>query len=127
MSNFIESLLPPVVLGLLGYYAITRLLGTSGDLGNAFSQWLQTNTQTAGGALTGPNIGITGLRNLLQGNGLTFTFVGVPSTPAGNLPSNWTWQGPNNTMIGLPAGMTFADFCAVSSNSPMCQPGYWGL
>jgi hypothetical protein len=50
----------------------------------------------------------------------------VPTTPMNYLPSNWTWKLPvqdpgwGPTMLGLPAGMTPAAFCAGSPGSPIC-------
>lgn len=56
----------------------------------------------------------TAVRGILEGWGVPE----VPPTPAGYLPSNWTWVQPGTqdqpVYVGLPAGMTMRDFCRVS-------------
>lgn len=52
--------------------------------------------------------------------GLNVTLVSVPETPEGFAPSNWTWAVGGGTMLGLPPGMTPAEFCQQSPSAPVC-------
>ena len=47
-------------------------------------------------------------------------FERIPPTPEGYNPSNWTWELPSGTKLGVPAGMTPAQFCKSSPSSPIC-------
>ena len=100
-----------LILGLLGLYAFkTWVL----DPAAAAGAWVGQNVITP--AYYGAQYPGTCARGMLEG----FGCPSVPDTPAGFLPSNWTWALSDGTMLGLPAGMTPGQFCAGSPASPIC-------
>lgn len=129
-----ESVIAPLLVigGLaVGAYAIkTWLIDPAAAAGQGVGRFIADQTMEKGGALT-PLVTLDAyLRSIIQGQSVQITGFGypvVPPTPEGFLPSNWVWQGPCDVKIGLPAGMTFQEFCDVSPGSPMCTPGYFGV
>lgn len=104
------------------------------EAGKAAGDFWLKNFAEQGGAFTAINAAATQSRSIAEGSTITLKYV--PPTPEGNNPTNWTWQGPGGTLkcdasgkctgagplqIGLPAGMSLAEFCFGSPDSPMCR------
>ena len=99
-----------------------------------------SQTERKGGILTGANVFVTQARSIVQGSPLNLK--AVPTTPSGYSSSNWTWELPGGDLqcdasgkctgsgpvqVGLPAGMTFGEFCEGSPESPMCKDAAFTL
>jgi hypothetical protein len=85
------------------------------DSGSALADNMLKNT----GIFTGANVLLTQQRANLEGSGAEVERV--PYTPDGYRPSNWSWTLPDNTKLGIPAGITPGDFCRSSPGSPICD------
>jgi hypothetical protein len=111
-----------LVIGAIGVYLAYLLftqkggvLDTASKAGAGFMTWLQgqwLNSSTYKAVATE-----TAARGLVQGSRLVY----VPPTPAGYAASNWTWTLKDGTSLGIPAGMTPAEFCLASPDSPICE------
>ena len=77
------------------------------------------------GATTNPvTVTATAQRGIIEGGGAYYLdTTHIPITPENYSPSNWTWTLPNGVSLGLPAGMTPAQFCKNNPYAPVCQPG----
>lgn len=110
-TNWGSAILVIMAAGI-GILAILYLTGSSEKLAQAIYNLWTTNPLTELYAQ---------YRNALQGSPVSY--VSAPSTPEGYSPSNWIWER-DGVKIGLPAGMTFTEFCKGSPDSPMCK-GVW--
>jgi hypothetical protein len=81
------------------------------------------NVERSGGLFTGLTVDSAIARNIAQGS--PADFEAVPVTPTGFTSSNWTWSKKDTAgsvcKIGLPAGMTLAEFCNTSPTAPICH------
>jgi len=107
----IADLIVPGVLLIGGYIVMTRILSQANQAG----AWVGENIVQP--AVTLSKYPTAAAWGLLEG----YPAPEIPPTPAGNRPSNWSWDLGGGVVAGLPAGMTPGQFCEASPSSPMCS------
>lgn len=124
-----------VIIGLASLAVLAyTVFGKSGatDQASAAGKWVAQNIINPGKNAFGTNpvsMSYVQMKAIAQGymaggnNPYYLDTVNVPVTPTGYSDTNWSWKLKNGTVLGLPVGMTPAEFCRQNPGSPICQPG----